>query len=187
MTGTTDFAAAAQALAASLLAATVDPADAVRVLTSLADFWPSASTSSDSIGIARATMQTATGDLFRRAALAALCRASTQYQPSSADDALVLRTSICALLDAEILIAGNEGADQTFNALRALRSAVVEDLTRRGSGLAPLTSVSTPRTMPAPAIAQRLYRDSTRSDELVIEADPRHPAFMPVSFTALST
>ena len=186
MTGLTDFAVAAQALAASLLAATADPADSVRVLTNLADFSSAAATSSYGIGTARATMQSGVGDLFRRAALAALCRAATQYQPSSSDDALALRTAICALLDDEILIAGNEGADLTFNALRVLRSAVVQDLTQRGSGLAPLATVSSPSVVPAPVIAQRLYRDSTRSDELVIEANPRHPAFMPTSFTALS-
>src|SRR6202012_5838610 len=114
------------------------------------------------------------------------CRASTQYQPSSADDALALRSAICALLDAEIQIAGNEGADLTFNALRALRTAVVRDLTQRGSGLAPLATVTSASVVPAPVIAQRIYRDSARTDELVIEANPIHPAFMPASFTALA-
>lgn len=187
MSGLTDFTASAQALAAALLAATTDPADSIRVLTSLATFNPSAATSVSGIGIARATMQSSTGDLFRRAALAALCRASARYQPSSSDDAKAVRQAICDLLDAEILIAGNEGEDLTFNALRALRTAVVRDLTQRSVGLAPLISVSTPNVIPAPVVAQRLYRDSTRSDELVLEANPRHPAFMPISFTALAS
>lgn len=186
MSGINTFAVSAQALAAALLAATTDPADAVRVLSNLAAFTPNAPTPSSGVGASMATMQGACGDLFRRAAVVALCRASTTYQPSSSDDAAALRTQICALLDAEILIAGNQGADATFNALRALRAAVVQDLTQRGAGLAPLTVISTPSPMPAPVLAQRVYRDSTRADELVLEANPIHPAFMPVAFQGLA-
>ena len=186
MSGATDFAAAAQALAEALRAATTDPADGVRVLQSLATFYPSDPTSVSTGGAARAAMQAACGELFRRAALVSLCRAARAYQPWSADDALALRKTVCDLLDAEILIAGNEGADPTFNALRDLRAAVVRDLTQRGANLAQLEVVSSPNVVPAPVIAQRLYRDSRRADELVVQADPPHPAFMPVSFQALS-
>lgn len=186
MSGVTDFAAAAQAVASALLAATTDPADSIRVLASLANFTPAVPTSSSGVDVARATMQTACGELFRRSALVALCQASSTYQPSSLDDAVALRQQICSLLDAEILIAGNEGADATFNALRTLRAAVVLDLTQRGANLAQLMTVTSPNVVPAPVIAQRVYRDATRADELVLEGDPPHPAFMPVSFTALS-
>ncbi|KWT89359.1 MULTISPECIES: hypothetical protein [unclassified Variovorax] len=186
MSGVSDFAAAAQALAEALRGATIDPADAIRVLTSLADFHPTMPTSSSGVGDARATMQAASAKLFRRTALVALCRASRSYQPSSFDDALATRQAICDLLDTEILIAGNEGADASFNALRALRAAVVRDLTQRGANLAELTTVKSPNVVPAPTIAQRVYRDSSRSDELVVQADPPHPAFMPVAFKALS-
>lgn len=186
MSGTDTFASSARALAAALLAATTDPADSIRMLSTLATFYPSTPTSNSGVGLARATMQTACGDLFRRAALAALCRAAAKYQASSSDDALVVRQQICDLLDAEILIAGNEGADASFNALRTLRAAVVRDLTQRGAKLAPLMTVASPNPVPALVIAQRLYRDASRADELVVEANPRHPAFMPNSFTALS-
>lgn len=186
MSGITDFAEAAQALAASLLNATSDPADSVRVLASLADFTPNNPTSASAVGDAMATMQTQCGALFRRAAVVALARASAQYQPSSFDDAVDIRGRVCDLLDAEILIAGNTGADASFNALRTLRTAVVKDLTTRGATLATLTTISSPGPVPAPVLAQRVYRDSTRADELVTEADPIHPAFMPVSFKALS-
>lgn len=186
MSGITNFTSAAQAVAAALLAATTRPSDAIRMLTTLATFTPSAPTSGSGVGAARATMQTGCGEIFRRAALVALCRASAQYQPSSFNDALAMRQRICDLLDAEILIAGNEGADATFNALRTLRAAVVRDLTQRGANLAALMTVASPNVVPAPVIAQKVYRDSTRADELVAEANPPHPAFMPISFTALS-
>ncbi|HEY8334940.1 MAG TPA: hypothetical protein VIQ05_14210 [Tardiphaga sp.] len=186
MSGITDFAAQAQALAASLLAASTDPADAVRVLSSLADFTPSEPTLSSGVGDAMATMQEGCGALFRRAAVVALCRASAQYQPASLDDAVSIRTQVCNLLDAEILIAGNTGDDATFNALRVLRAAVVKDLTQRGAKLASLKTISTPSPIPATVLAQRFYRDAGRADELVTESNAVHPAFMPTSFQALS-
>lgn len=186
MSGVVDFAAAAQAVAATLLAATNDPADAVRMLGTLAAVTPIQPTPPSAVGAAMTTMQSGCGDLFRRTALVALCRASTTYQPSSFDDAAALRTQLTDLLDAEILIAGDQGADATFYAMRNLRTAVVRDLTQRGANLARLMTIKTPNVVPAPVIAQRVYRDAARADELVLQANPRHPAFMPVSFKALS-
>lgn len=186
MSSTSDFAVAAQELAAALLDASVNPADAIRLLSGLADFAPDDVTSSAPIGVAMAQMQGATGDLFRRAAVVALARASASYQPASADDAAALQVKVCALLDQEITIAGDQGQDTTFNALRAVRSAVVQDLSKRGAQLATMMTVTTRQTMPAPVLAQRLYRDPSRSDELVLQANPAHPAFMPTEFKALS-
>lgn len=186
MSALSDFAAAAQELAAALLAATVNPADAIRLLASLADFTPNDPTTSAPIGAAMATMQSATGDMFRRAAVVALARASATYQPASAEDAAAVRDTVCAALDAEITIAGDQGEDATFNALRAVRAAVALDLAERGAALPSVVTVETRQSVPAPVIAQRLYRDPSRADELVTQANPPHPAFMPVSFRALS-
>ncbi len=180
-----DFATAAQALAASLLAATTDPADALRMLSSLSDFTPDAIPDSSVIGQAMSTMQSATGDLFRRAAVVAVVRASAAYQPSSYDDAAAVRVAVCALLDKEITVAADQGEDATFGALRTLRTAVVQDLTARGANLAIVASVSSNQPVPSLVLAQRLYRDSSRSDELVNRGNPRHPAFMPISINAL--
>jgi prophage DNA circulation protein len=44
--------------------------------------------------------------------------------------------------------------------------------------------MSTP--IPAPVLAQKLYRDASRSDELVSVSDCVHPAFLPLNFNALS-
>lgn len=186
MSTTADFADAAQALAAALRAASVNPADAIRLLSSLATKTSGSATSASAIGAAMATMQGATGDLFRRAAVVALARASADYQPASRDDAAAVSESVCALLDEEIAIAGDQGLDQTFCALRALRAAVSLDLAQRGAALASVAAVSTGLPLPAPVLAQRLYRDPARADELVARVDPIHPAFMPVRFSSLS-
>jgi prophage DNA circulation protein len=133
-----------------------------------------------------AAMQKSMGDLFRRSAVVAMARASAVYQPSSADDAAAVRASVCGLLDAEILVAGAQYEDATYAALRALRVAVSSDLTARGAGLAPLTTIKTNSPMPALALAQRVYRDPARSDELILESNSIHPAFMKTRFKALS-
>jgi prophage DNA circulation protein len=181
-----DIASSAQVLASATLASSVNPADAIRLISSLADFTPNDPTSDTPIGNAMGAMQSAMGDLFRRAAAAALARASSTYQPASADDAAAIQAQVCAVLDAEITIAGDDGQDDTFNALRAMRSAVVKDMSTRGAALASITTISVTRSLPASVLAQRLYRDPSRADELVIQANPRHPAFMPLSFKALS-
>jgi prophage DNA circulation protein len=180
------FVSSAQGVSSSMLAATTDPADSVRVLSGLADFTPSAPTPPSNVGTSMATIQRSCGDLFRRAAVVSVCRASANYQPSSYDDAAALRATVTGLLDAEIQIAGDQGEDATYNALRSVRAAVVQDLTARGGSLAKLVTINTGRPLPALALAQRAYRDASRSDELIAEAEPIHPAFMPTSFKALA-
>lgn len=187
MSAPVDYANAVQALVASLLGATVDPADGVRVMADLANL---ASIQSDAAPVAwapAAAMQSAANDLFRRAAVVSLARATAKYQPSSSDDAFAVRELITGLLGAEIDIAGDQGEDATFNALRALSAAVVKDLTTRGAALPSIKQFSIAASLPAPVIAQMLYRDPGRAAELVSESDVIHPAFMPFSFKVLST
>lgn len=186
MSSPNDFAAAAQALAAALAASAVDPADALRLLTSLAGFTPTSPAPASPIGTAITTMQSATGDLFRRAAVVAMARASAIYRPSSADDADAVRTAVCAALDAEIGIAGDQFEDATYNALRGLRAAVSRDLGARGAGLASVAMLTSGTPLPALVLAQRTYRDPSRAGELVTQSDCVHPAFMPTSFKALT-
>jgi prophage DNA circulation protein len=171
-----DLASAVQASVAALAATCADPADAVRLLASLAAFAePSVTAVSGPIG-----------DLHRRALATALARAGALYQPSSHDDAVAVRGLVAGALDTEIEVAGDSGEDATFDALRALRAAVVQDLASRGAALAPLATFTLGAALPSLALANRLYRDATRADELVAEADPVNPLFMPPSFRALA-
>jgi prophage DNA circulation protein len=181
-----DFAAAAHALLSSLTASTSDPADAIRLLSQLVSYKPVNVTSASPTGQAMGTMQAAANDLFRRAVITEMAEAATTYQPASADDAVRIRDVLCAALDAEITLAGDQHQDATFNALRMLRTAVVQDLTVRATGLPNIVTISTPATMPATALAHQLYRDPSRADELVTQANCPHPAFMPTSFKGLS-
>lgn len=178
--------AAAQAVTAAVLAAASDPLHAINILAQIATFTPVTTPNASVIGQGVASMQTASGDLFRRAAVVSMARASAAYQPTSSDDAVTVRNSVVALLDSEILVAADQSEDATFTALRALRAAVIQDLNSRGAGLPAITTFTVGRPLPASVLAQRFYRDPNRTDELIMLANPKHPAFMPTSFKALS-
>ncbi|HEV2364038.1 MAG TPA: DNA circularization N-terminal domain-containing protein, partial [Caulobacteraceae bacterium] len=175
-----DIPVAAQTLFADVLAAHADPGGAIGALESLIGFAPGSTASLTPIGAAAC-------DLMRRSAATALARAAAVYQPSSYDDAAGVRTTITGLYDAEILIAGDEGEDATYGALRALRAAVIQDLTVRGASLARIQTFAFGAPLPALHLATRLYRDPSRADELVIQAIPVHPLFMPPAFQALAS
>lgn len=180
------FATAAQDLAESVRGACADPADAVRLLSELAVSPPADPTTTSPVGQAMADMQEACNDLFRRAAVSSLARAAARYQPSSYDDAVRVRTDIIGIIDAECDVAGENGEDSSFTGLRDLRRAVFEDLTRRGASLATIAAFSFPLPLPSLFLANRIYRDAGRDDQLVRQIDPVHPLFCPPEFQALS-
>ncbi len=122
----------------------------------------------------------------RRAAVVEYARAVLAYQPASYDDAAALRDGAVELIDAEMADAGDAGEDDTYATLGALRSALCRDIASRGADLAPMRAFVLNGSLPALAIANRLYRDAARVDALVIQVDPEHPLFMPQSFTALA-
>lgn len=183
----TTFANAAQAVVAALAASASSPADAIRLLSGLTKYAPTPIVGTSQMAAAQTTMQNACSDLFRRATVAQIAVSSSTYQPTSADDATAVRDSVVALLDAEIMTAANQGEDEVYSALKALRQAVVADMDTRGSGLAAVKTFEFGATLPSLVLANRLYRDSTRSDELVAQAAPIHPAFVPTKFKALSS
>jgi len=186
-TDQTTFANAAQGVVTALAASAASPADAIRLLSSLLTYAPNPVVGSSQVALAQTTMQNCCADLLRRATVAQVAVSATSYQPTSANDASAMRDSITALLDNEITIAANQGEDGVYTALKTLRQSVVADLDARGNGLAAVATFSFGNTLPALTLANRLYRDATRSDELVAQANPIHPAFVPTSFKALSS
>lgn len=182
-----DFTAAVQGVTSAMLAATPDPADSMRLLTSLASYAPSGVTTTSTIGTAMATMQSASADLFRRSTIATVAVAASNYEPTSSDDAARVRGQVLGLIDAEMSIAGDQNDDETYEALCSLRRAVVSDLNQRGAGLPAIRSFVFQASLPSLALANRIYRDASRADELTAQADPIHPAFFPTSFKALAT
>lgn len=174
-----DVATQAQATVAALAASAADPQDGVRILGDLAKFVPGGAATTGAVGLA-------TSDLFQRAAAAAIGRVSATYAPASADDAHAVRDAVLAPVQAAIARAGATGEDDVFSAFRSLRKAVVQDLGDRGAALPGLAELSFAANLPSVVLAQRRYGDASRGDELVTQADPVHPWFMPDRFKALA-
>lgn len=180
------YADAAAQLGDALVAASNDPADAVRLLLPLTAWTPRPLPGKGALADLARRAQDAIADTLRCAACAALGRATLAYQPASYQDAQVVRHVVCNALDAQATRCADAGRDASFAALRDLRAAVAFDLAVRGANLAALVEVETAQPMPSLAEAWTLYQDPTREPSLVASAAVPHPLFLPVSFAALS-
>ena len=180
------FAEAGAQLAQAVADAINDPADAIRLLIPLCQWVPPPPPGSGPLAARTAAAQSAIADSLRCAACAALASATGRYLPASYQDAQALRTTVCAVLDAEATLAADAGRDATFAALRDLRTAVSMDLALRGADLAYLVEVETRVSIPSLAEAWGLYQDTTREPSIVASSGVRHPLWMPLEFAALS-
>ena len=163
-----------------------NPADQVRVLLSLATFPYTDAAGGAGLGGDMAIVRDAISVACRRLVLASLGRAVAAYKPTSYQDAANLRGMVTAALDVEITAAADAGDDSAYNVLRDLRAAIVLDLLTRGATLPQTITAHFQLPLPALVIAQRLYRDGSRSDEIIAESGAPHPAFCPISFQALA-
>lgn len=180
-------AAAVQAVPTAVRAAIVEPTDQIRALLAITAYAPAVGIGTDPVGLGLAKVQTATTSLCLFATLAELANAAAAYQFTSQNQAATVSTQVAAALANGILVAGNASADDVCRALTDLRASVVSYLANIGAVLAPLRTVSFRAPLPSLVVAQRLYQDSTRSDELIRNAVPWHPAFMPQTLTVPAT
>ncbi|MBF0892206.1 DNA circularization N-terminal domain-containing protein [Gluconobacter sp. LMG 1744] len=178
---------AVQALTEALREAIADPGVQISLLWPLASCSVDVISSSAPIGAALATAQTETAALCRRAALASIAQACSDWSPASSEDAEAMCSRVVALFEAEELIAADAQDDASWAALKALRVQVSQDLMKRAAKLPDIVTIQRNAPLPALTLAQQLYADGTRSDDLVNRADPVHPAFMPTEFEALSS
>lgn len=116
---------------------------------------------------------------------AAMVSAAVEYNPSSSDEATALQNRVCEKLDDALVNVGNRGEDDVYAQLLELRKSFIDAMRIKSGTLASVMQVTVPKTLPSLTLANRLYQDATRSDELIQETNPRHPAFMPTTFTAL--
>lgn len=158
--------------------ATLNP-DPVETIRTYAELASTTITATDEASVS-------TRDLISRLACIEMCRTVKDVNFTSSDDATAILNIVQPVLDDAITRAGDRAEDDVYRDLRALRAAVVRDVVRRGTDRAPLRDVDTPEPLPAPVLAQMLYLDGSRSDEIVERANVRHPAFMPTSFKALA-
>jgi hypothetical protein len=91
-----------------------------------------------------------------------------------------------AAFDAAEVAAADASDTDVYRALVTLHSATVSDLSTRSIPLPNLVTYSFGRSYTALGLAQRLYTDPTRAEQLVGEGKVVHPYFMPPTGRALS-
>lgn len=123
----------------------------------------------------------ATARLVRGVAISEAARALSLTTFESYDQAAAQRLAFADASD-ELLLALSD--DTAFDALRALRAAVLADITARGADLTRLVRLTTTGAISAVALAHQLYGDALRADE-IMERNPwvAHPLFIPGGVT----
>lgn len=171
MSTVADLAPAIDALPEAIRAAASDPADQIRLLLDLAR---NGVPGDDAIAC-----------YCRLTVYASIANAAADYQPASYDEAVATLNTICAAIDAECDVCADREAFASYEGLRAIRAAIVSDLSARALSLPRLVTVTVPRSLPVLVIAYSMYGDASRADDLLAWADPPHPAWMPTTFQAL--
>lgn len=131
----------------------------------------------------QARNQWAIQQIVRRTAVAEACRSTAVASFTNADEAITARALIVSAMDNLMLatdpVLGTPIANDVFDALRALRAAMVADLRERAAKLPRLTYTTPKATLPARVLAYKIYGDATRAEELVARNKIRHPGFVP--------
>lgn len=114
----------------------------------------------------------------RAAAVAEAARALAKVGFDSYDAAAAERDAFGAVVD-ELLDATTD--DATFDAMRQLRAEVLRDISARGAVLARLARVTLQEVQPVFVVAQQVWGDGGRGDEVVSRNTGRvvHPLFAP--------
>lgn len=144
--------------------------------------------------IRQAGNQAAIAGLYRQAAMVEAARVASRASYDTYDQAVATRDDLAARLDDEAAgivpeATGNgtpaqtvrEVSEATYQALTALRVALVRDLTARSINAPRVTTTVLPTTLPALVAAYRIHGDPTRADELITRnrRSIRHPGFVP--------
>jgi prophage DNA circulation protein len=113
--------------------------------------------------------------LVRRVAVANLARVQTDADHASYQDALDARDTVLSRIDDEVEQAVD---DDAIAVLLALRARTAKAIPASGATLPYLITYTPPATVPSLVLAQRLYGDASRADEIVARNSIRHPAFI---------
>jgi prophage DNA circulation protein len=105
---------------------------------------------------------------------------------TSREDVDRILARVNAAFEASIDFAADNSDGLTYQSLIILHAAVVRDLQDRSRPLPRMVAYGFGRSFPALVLANRLYGDAGRSDELIDENKSLHPLFMSQSIRALS-
>jgi hypothetical protein len=128
----------------------------------------------------------AVADLAVELTLMQMAQATAATTYVSRDDALAALNRISAAFAPVEEAVADEHDAATYQLLVATRAAAVRDLAERGRQLPRVVPYAFATAFPTLWIANRLYGDGSRSDELRAENKIVHPAFAPISGICLS-
>ncbi|HEX4860046.1 MAG TPA: DNA circularization N-terminal domain-containing protein [Rhizomicrobium sp.] len=125
--------------------------------------------------------------LVSGSAVIALGRIYAQTKFAAQEDADSARDLLASLIDGLATSAADAGDDRGFLSWQSYYQAAVDDLTTRAKQAPSTLTFTMGIAMPALALAQRLYQDPSRGDELVARNDAPHPLFVPPVVQALTS
>lgn len=125
-------------------------------------------------------------EFYRDLSLSRAAAALIGWDFDSMDEASAAQAAVVSALDGALVQTGraapvlaDPGRQASHQALRALRSAVVRDVSARSGGLARIVRQEIPETVSASVLAYRLYGDASRAAEVVARNGIAHPGFVP--------
>lgn len=156
----------------------VDAPTAVRVLGDLGSYGVGETHLPSTTPTRRrdATNRDAIVELVRTAVVVERARAVAEMDFTDYQQAIGIRDSVTAQIDT---IAELTTDDILYDALSALRAAVVRDITARGADLARVVTVTPDTTKPALVLAHELYQDATRDADILARNRVINPGFVP--------
>lgn len=123
------------------------------------------------------------GQRFALAQMARIIAAGTFATRAEADAALTRIGIVFDLLEED---AADLHDTESYRAITTLHAAVTRDLVDRALLLPRMVNIRFGRTMPSLWLANRVYQDGERADEIVAENKIVHPAFCPRDLQCLS-
>ncbi|WP_340620308.1 DNA circularization protein [Xenorhabdus siamensis] len=115
----------------------------------------------------------------------AMAQIASEFTPANNQEAHDLQNRVCHALDTALVMAGDLSMDDIYQSLMSLRDEFMTSSALKGAEAGRLAQFSLPAVLPALTVANRIYQDAGRSNELIQATNPRHPAFMPTRFKAL--
>ncbi|HGV3449934.1 TPA: DNA circularization protein [Raoultella planticola] len=115
----------------------------------------------------------------------AMAAAAAESNPTSRNEAEQITRRVSDQLDAALLATGDRADDELYSSLLLVRSSFLDTMSALSASLSELMQFNSAQPLPALTLANRLYQDVGRADELIQESDVPHPAFMPVSMRVL--
>lgn len=122
--------------------------------------------------------QVATRNLTRTLAVASAARAAAQTTLTSYQAAIEIRDPLASAIEQ---VASDTTDDRLYDALVALRAAVVADITARGADLARQVNYTPVAVLPALVVAYQVYGDIDSASDIVTRNSVRHPGFVPAA------